>query len=196
MRLLHALPVVALVALMGCETYYKKPESTHTARVRFTGASSNHTILVTQYMSSKCDLGESGGIMGVVGGINRDPLGNVPPYIKEAGNTQQMIGYSESAGVLPIERVVAADRDFIFTIYRMVDIRLETPYIKTKTCTVTYQLTPQPGEQYEIAYSEDTHSCRADAAKLQLASNVAVKRWPEPSFRKAPQQCSGMGAVK
>ena len=126
MRVTTLYVLLTLATITGCETYYRKPDSSPTARVRFAGTASNHHILVTQYeQESTCDFGRSGGILGVVGGVNRDPLGSVPAHIKEAGNTLQMMGYTESSGIRPIERVVAADRPFVFTISRLVDIKLE-----------------------------------------------------------------------
>jgi hypothetical protein len=196
MRTLPLLAIVAALTLAGCETYYKKPESGATAKVRFAGSSPRETIMVTQYESARCDLGASGGIMGVVGGINRDPLGNVPAHVKAAGNTEGMIGYDERSGSRPIERVITADRDFVFSTFRVIDARADAFYIRTKTCSLSLQLTPRAGEQYEVLYSEAESGCHAAAFRLAPAPGGAVQRIPEPSFRNTPVKCSGTGAVK
>src|SRR5690348_699068 len=196
MRWSHFIPLVAALALAGCETYYKKPDTGEMAKVRFTGSSPRETIMVTQYESPKCELGSSGGIMGVVGGIARDPLGNVPAHVKAVGNTEGMVGYDETSGSRPIERVIRADRDFVFSTFRLLDARMDASFIRTKTCSLSLQFTPRAGAQYEVVYSETGSGCRAVAYRLSLAQDGAVQRTPEPSLRSTPVKCSGTGAVK
>jgi hypothetical protein len=132
--------------------------------------------------------------MGVVGGVSRDPLGNVPSHVKEAGNTLKMPGYSEVAGLRPIERVVRADRDFVFGIRRIVDVRYETPGYKTRICNLTFQFSPRAGENYEIIYFEDATTCGAKVVNLSLASNGTIQRMIEPTFRLTDQKCKGTEA--
>jgi len=196
MRARHLLPFVAALTLVACETYYKRPESGATARVRFTGSSPRETIMVTQYESAKCELGSSGGIMGVVGGINRDPLGNVPAQVKVAGHTEGMLGYDEKSGSRPIERVIRADREFVFSTFRMVDARSDAGYIKTKTCSLSLQFTPSAGQQYEVVYSETESGCQAAAFRLAPGPGDTVQRIPEPTLRNTAVPCSGTGAVR
>jgi hypothetical protein len=199
------MPLAAVAALLlgGCagETYYKKPESAQLARVRFVGSGTNHDgILVTQFESPNCELGSSGGIMGVIGGIGSRapiPLPGAPEHVRETGNTQQMIGFSAALGPAPLERSVAAGRDFIFTLRRTMNTWVSIGLPTTWTCTITRQFTPRPGEQYEVAYVESAldektskPGCAVRVERLQAATDGTVRRLPEPSFRPAPQLCA------
>ena len=195
--------LIASIGLLGCagETYYKKPDTAQLARVRFAGSGTAHTgILVTQHESENCELGKSGGIMGVVGGIAAGapmPLGNVPPHVDVTGNSEQMIGFGEALGTAPIERTIPADRDFVFTIRRKVDTWATMGLGTTWTCTVTRQFTPRPGAEYEVVYSETavnektgTPTCGVRLARLERTKTGAVQRVVEKSFRVARQTCS------
>jgi hypothetical protein len=183
--------------LAGCETYYKQPDA-QTAKVRFVSrpmaTPSGHQVLVSQHAAG-CELGPSDGIVGSIGGIGRDPMGNVPRHVAEAGNTQGMPGYSESTGTRPIERLVAAERDLFFTLFRLLEVRPAAvagqPGYKSTTCTLTVQFRPRAGAQYEVAYYEDSGTCSARGSLL-VQSGGEVLRIPEPSFRLSGTQCRGV----
>lgn len=202
--------VAALAALLACgcagETYYKKPESAQLARVRFLGSGASHDgILVTHFESPSCELGTSGGIMGVVGGVGSRapiPLPAAPAHVRETGNTEHMIGFGGAMGPAPLERPVAANREFIFTLRRTMDTWVSIGLPTTWTCTITRQFTPRPGEQYEVVYAESAldqktgkPGCAVRVERLQGAADGTVRRVPEPSLRAAPQLCAP-GAVK
>jgi hypothetical protein len=173
------------LAVAGCETYYVVPDSGPEAKVRFTSLGTGQSIMVTSYSSEKCERGKDAGIMGVVGGINVDPLGNVPSQIKESGNTQQMMGYPGNAPIRPIERRIRADRPFVFALYRIVGGMPET-----RTCTLSYVLEPMPGAEYEVEYGEDPTKCGVTVYRLERDGSSA-RRVSEPSARPTARVCPG-----
>lgn len=184
-----------LIQLAGCETYYKAPDASNAAKVRFTTSAANQKILVTVYDGPGCQIGSNGGIVGAVGGISRDPAGSVPPDIKSSGNTLGMIGYSEGP-VQPIERLLPARSDLTFATFRLVDASMFSGLITVKTCATTYQFSPLVGGEYEINYFESPTHCGAQAFRLSTTPEGAPVRIAEPSLRSAPVQCTGKEAVK
>jgi hypothetical protein len=184
---LKLLAVLALAVLCGCETYYKVPDAQQpTAKVRFRAVGSIQSILVGTMANEKCDKDAASGIMGVVGGVKRDPMGNVPKEVGEAGNTQRMIGYNEAEGILPIERLVRGDRPFVFSVQRIQVSNLGT----VRSCRLSYALDVRPNGQYEVEYFEDTARCYLLAHRLEAAS-AGVNRIPE-TLRATPALCPVM----
>src|SRR5450755_1060428 len=95
---------------------------------------------VTHYDAS-CGFGAGGGLMGTVGAVSS--AGSVPANVREKGNTQKMIGYDESHGTYRVKRAVAADRNLMFTLWRLVDVRAGAMGFDTKTRTVRAFHVPQ-----------------------------------------------------
>src|SRR5438128_2559496 len=105
----------SLIALLlgivaGCETYYRVPTDMQIAKVRFSSDRSDQRLIVTSFETAQCDIGSTGGIIGVVGGYEVDPLGKVPKHIKETGNTLGMVGYNEVSNAKSIERLIPANK--------------------------------------------------------------------------------------
>lgn len=185
---LKAVCCATMLLLAGCETYYRIPDAGPTARVRFLGTSPDQRVMVTAFTSPQCDKAPTGGIMGVLGSIDKDPLGSVPPGIRESGNTLGMIGYDPRMGSHPIERLIPADRKFVFAAYR---IQVHMTERVIERCTMSMMFDPQPGEQYEVLYIEREEFCGLRVSRLQGGPGAAVSRLPEPTAERTPQACPG-----
>lgn len=190
-KITTAITLALVSQLCGCETYYQAPDASNAAKVRFTTSSGNQRILLTVYDGPGCEIGQRGGIIGAVGGIDKDPLGNVPPLIRSSGNGLGMIGYNEGGG-RPIERLLPARKDLTLATFRLVD--LSSSFVTT--CSTTFQFSPKAGGEYEIRYLERPGYCGVEAFRLSSASDGTPVREAEPSLRPGMQKCTGKEAVK
>lgn len=190
-KITTALTLALISQLYGCETYYQAPEPSIAAKVRFVNPDADQKILVTVYDGPGCQIGPKGGIMGAVGGINKDPLGNVPPLIRSSGNSLGMIGYNEGS-VRPIERLVPVRNNLTFSTFRLVGANSSF----VTTCTTTFQFNPVVGGEYEIKYIERQGYCGVEAFRLSSATDGTPVREAEPSLRPGIEKCTGREAVK
>ncbi|WP_162932085.1 hypothetical protein [Solimonas sp. K1W22B-7] len=186
MSVLRAACCAAVFLLAGCETYYRVPDREPTARVRFKATAPEQPVLVTAYSSPQCDKDPPSGLMGVLGGINNDPLGRVPPQVRESGNTLGMVGYEAGPATQPIERLIPADRKFVFAIFRV-----QVMSAAVKSCWLSMMFDPQPGAQYEVEYAETDQACGIGIYRLQRGPGQIVSRSPEPSAQRTPEACPG-----
>jgi hypothetical protein len=120
---------------------------------------------VTAFESETCEYGSSGGIMGNLAGIGRDPLGSIPAHVRELGSSLGMIGYRGGSDRQPIERLVAAERKFVFTVYR-VGVGAVASQAAVQTCNFSVSFLPRAGAESEVDYSEMGSQCRLAVSRL------------------------------
>lgn len=179
--------VVLTTALAACESYYRVPDSANqpTAKIRFKSSGPDQHVMVAAYDSEECARGPASGVLGTVGGIRHDPLGVAPDGIKSSGNTLNMIGYNDKEPLKPIERVVLADKPFVFTFFRII---VSGPVVRS--CNATRLFTPKDKSQYEAVYMEDKLGCTVNVYRLEQSGST-VRRILEP-LKKNKKVCTQM----
>lgn len=177
-----------VLSLQGCETYYRAPAPTavDTAKIRFAASGPTQHVMVTAYESENCEIGKSGGIMGVVGGIG----GRVPADIGSAGNTLGMMGYSEASGIKPLERVIPAGKPFAFSIFR-----ISTLGTRLSRCELSLSFLPAVGREYEATFVEDEDTCYVGVFQLERAPSGRVTKIKEPSLKETEKSCTHDAAI-
>lgn len=183
--------VLGVLFLSGCETYYKAPVAGESAKIRFTRTNQDKILTIKKYESENCNYGPDGGIVGVVGVVIADPLNVVPANIKEVGNSQNMLGFDPDRDAKSIERVVQANKDFVFVLTtQWTEKNSDNPKLHTRYyCSIGAQFIPEPKAEYEMQYGNNDKDCFIIPSKLSSLTNGAIERKPAPFVRtfKAPK---------
>lgn len=174
------------IVLSGCQALaFKRPENTVTTKVRLTTDSANFMtkrgsiIEWRVYDDEDCTFGRT------LGYLNQpsDAPGQSSPALV-TGNSETMTGYAKNSTIEPVERVIAADKDFVFNISRKNSQFGDVP------CNLSYVVPLQPDQQYEIVFTENEKQCHLTIVKLYDAGNGKINRQPYvPFLRKANHTC-------
>lgn len=172
----------ATLSLQGCGAYYHAPTTGDTAKVRFTSPSPSQRVMVTAYESEQCEIGKTGGIMGVVGiGIG----GTAPTEAGNVGNTLGMMGYSEFGGTNALERLIPGGKTFTFSLFRIMSTGGAI-----EQCNLSLSFLPLAGREYQVDFHEDDNRCYANVFQLQQGSTGRVVKIRETSLGESEKDCS------
>lgn len=168
-RFAAALMIAALAT--GCVQKYAVTGSGPTAKLRYTTATSDLTLL-DRYDISECPgLPQPQRVATTADGNLLIP-GEVSPI--------QMIGTSGAAETKIREMLIEAGKPFIF---KVTASRTATAYSGGYSCTVSGGFVPRAGNEYEISFESSESGCRNQIFRLSLGKDGQVVRAPEPTQR-------------
>ena len=174
------------IVLAGCQALaFKRPENTVTTKVRLTTDSADFmakrgSIIEWRVFDDEdCTFGQTLGYLN----LPSDAAGQSSPALM-TGNSETMAGYAKNSTIEPVERVIAADKDFVFNLYRKNSQFGDVP------CNLSYIVPLQPDQQYEIVFTENEKQCHLTIAKLVDAGNGKINRQSYvPFLRRAKHTC-------
>jgi hypothetical protein len=171
----YCMVLMAAISMLGCQSDGVRSTGSG-AMVRFLGAA-NQSVEVMAFDSAAC---ANPTLIGVVGNLSSNV--GLSPAITQSGNTLGMIGYPATGAVQPIERLVGANKPFVFSI-RRTDVAGHA-----KSCYRSLVFTPDAGGQYEVGYDIGAEGCDLHVVRLRQGASGPL-RLPEPTLRASPKIC-------